>query len=195
MVTPLRSCLVVVIAVVVLACRAAPDVRPPPPEPATPPRVEPPVPVALTVESPPIKAAPPVSPEEACQNWWSPACQAYGKPATCASSIADVPKGALCGLQGSTPPLECTFPEGRCRCIHQPYCGGAAPSMLQQNAMRWECRPPATPDDCPDLPPGDGGVCAISPKECGYGGCGSSTTCQCSGGRWHCAQRYWAPPP
>ena len=155
----------------------------------------PPAPLVVAREEHPVPPRP-RGLEESCQIVWSPECRsAAPKTAVCPAARADVKEGELCGIDGLTSARECTYPTGRCRCLHVPYCGGPTPTPLQQNGMRWQCRPPARPDDCPDVLPAAGSHCATPGKSCASGGCGSSTTCTCEKGAWRCTNRYWAPPP
>jgi hypothetical protein len=157
-------------------------------------------PVASSVpdSAPPRSPAPPPVPlDVACQGaMLDPRCfAAFPARVECPAKFSDVPKNAYCGLEGTTKvPPRCTYPEGVCRCEHVPYCGGVAPSQLQMMGMKWTCGPPRGPDDCPGRA-SDGAACRKNGQVCGYGGCGTSTSCTCQNGRYKCSTQHWAPPP
>ena len=125
-----------------------------------------------------------------------PGCDAaFPAKVVCPASMADVPDGALCGLSGKTQaPRACTYREGSCACAHTPYCGGASPTFLQQSGMYWQCKPPRQPGDCPDAA-SSGQACSVEGKQCASGGCGTSTRCTCTKGRFKCTTAHFAPPP
>jgi len=143
-----------------------------------------------------VTRLPVVDPAACGQRMLDPTCfDAFPAEARCPATMAEVPEGAVCGLLGRTKaPHECTYPTGRCVCEHTPYCGGAYPTMLQQSGMQWKCKPPRSPSDCPDSA-AEGRRCSIAGQQCAYGGCGSSTQCVCSGGKFKCHTEHWAPPP
>jgi len=125
-----------------------------------------------------------------------PGCyDAFPAKVVCPAAMADVPDGALCGVSGKTQaPRACTYREGSCACAHTPYCGGAYPTFLQQQGMYWKCKPPRRPGDCPDAA-SSGQACSVEGQQCGSGGCGTSTSCTCTKGRFKCTIQHWAPPP
>jgi hypothetical protein len=141
-------------------------------------------------------AAPPPLPLGTCDGPMpDPRCaKAFPTKVTCPAKFGDVPKGEYCGLDGTTAPARCSYPEGVCRCIHIPYCGGVYPSQLQMMGMKWSCGPPQKPDDCPRQA-SEGAACGKNGQSCAYGGCGVSTSCVCKNGRYKCTTQHWAPPP
>jgi hypothetical protein len=126
----------------------------------------------------------------------NPECaNAFPAKLKCPHVFTDVPLGAYCGIVGSTEvPTGCTYPQGVCTCANTPYCGGAMPTYLQQAGMKWTCRPPRKPDDCPDVA-SNGKACTTDGKQCAYGSCGATTRCKCTNGKFKCATQHWAPPP
>jgi hypothetical protein len=157
---------------------------------------------ATSVQSPPpapIDAGTPrprPSVEMCDQHAFVPQClQAFPEEARCPERFADIEVGALCGLAGRTKtPPRCAYPEAVCKCAQVSYCGGAAPTYLQQAGMRWQCAPPRAPDDCPESA-ANGAACKKNGQECSYGTCTTSTQCKCAHGKYTCTTRHFAPPP
>lgn len=139
---------------------------------------------------------PPAPSMESCQGRMpNPFCaQAFPEKVDCPATYADVPEKAYCGLLQRTKPARCSYPEGVCKCVHVPYCGGAYPSQLQSEGMTWSCGPHRGPSDCPENA-APGARCTKNGQACTYGGCGTSTNCTCTNGKYNCATRHWAPPP
>lgn len=154
---------------------------------------------AVSVEKKPVPKDPPVRPPpsiESCNDHnLNPECfSAFPEKVTCPAAFSAVPVASYCGLQGTTSSKRCTYPQGVCSCAHTPYCGGAYPTMLQQSGMKWECHSPRTADDCPEGS-ASGKTCRKAGQKCGYGGCGTSTQCTCTDGKYKCTTQHWAPPP
>jgi hypothetical protein len=126
----------------------------------------------------------------------NPECfSAFPEKVTCPAALSDVPLGSYCGLIGRTQgPKRCTYPQGVCTRANKPYCGGAYPTMLQQSGMTWACQPPRMADDCPEAAAG-GKSCRKAGQTCGYGGCGTSTQCTCTNGKYKCTTEHWPTPP
>jgi hypothetical protein len=126
----------------------------------------------------------------------SPLCMAtFPQKIACPASFSDVPIGSYCGIEGRTAaPEECRYPEGRCQCARIPYCGGAAPSFLQQTGMVWSCRALRMASDCPDIA-APGARCSVDGQQCAYPGCGVATSCTCTQARYRCQTQHRAPPP
>jgi hypothetical protein len=142
-----------------------------------------------------VSAPPPPSIDACAGRGPDPRCfTAFPAKVTCPAKFADVPKDEYCGLDGTTAPVRCPYPEGVCRCVHVPYCGGVYPSQLQMMGMKWVCGPVQRPDDCPGQA-SDDARCRKDGQQCGYGGCGTSTQCICKDGRYKCTTQHWAPPP
>lgn len=131
---------------------------------------------------------------EACQSATLPDCHAPASVA-CPRRFKEVAIGELCGIEGRTrAPSACTYPEGVCACRTVPYCGGAAPTYLQQVGMRWSCAAPRKPGDCPAIVT-NGARCGRDGQRCSSGSCGSATECVCESQRLRCITRIVPTPP
>gem|GEM_PF-3031280 len=134
---------------------------------------------------------------EACvQTIFTPDCaQAFPEKVACPAKFSEVPVGAYCGLAGRTSaPIACRYEEGTCKCKQVGYCGGVAPTMLQQMGMTWVCAAPRSPAACPEQA-APGTHCLTAGQVCDYGSCGSATQCSCSAGKYRCTTRVMSTPP
>jgi hypothetical protein len=134
--------------------------------------------------------------EECAHELMGPGCRkAFPEKLACPARFADVPAGAYCGIEGRTSaPAACHYAEASCTCKHVVYCGGVAPTPLQQMGMSWVCRPPLKAGDCPDET-ASGKRCTKPGQTCDYGGCGSATHCTCIKGKYHCDLQMRSTPP
>jgi len=153
------------------------------------------------VSAAPAMSAAPIPPPrpsmQACaQTMFIPDCsEAFPEKVTCPAKFADVQVGAYCGLAGRTSaPSACRYAEGTCKCKQVGYCGGVAPTILQQMGMRWVCAAPRAPTDCPEQA-APGKHCSTAGQVCDYGSCGSATQCSCAAGKYQCMTRVMPTPP
>jgi hypothetical protein len=104
-------------------------------------------------------------------------------PAT-ASCPARVEQAAgPCGWSGVTKPASCSYGATVCQCVHQPYCGGAAPPPFMLHGMSWQCRAPLKPGECPrDADEFKTSTCSKAGQKCSAATCAQQLDCTCDAG-------------
>ena len=105
----------------------------------------------------------------------SATCPAPPNDASCAATLAAVPRGSAC----PTADAECTYAAGRCACV---------PLPTDPSQARWVCDDPAV--GCPQPRPRLGSACNEADyAECAYGEYGE---CSMPGGvMLECVSGYW----
>ena len=96
-----------------------------------------------------------------------------------------------------TEPIDCSYPEGTCRCAKAAWCNGMPPGPdWAARGPTWECRPAVGPDGCPGVEPAQGTACSAEGKRCDFT-CACMEAAVCTHGVWtieHGACKPAAPP-
>jgi hypothetical protein len=98
-----------------------------------------------------------------------PACPTGPNPQPCAQTFSGVPRGAVCGPEGT----ECVYTQGACTC--EPPVFGPPQPLDGGPTTTWHCTD--APPGCPAIRPRLGTACSTPNMDCMYVECAFSETC------------------